>query len=75
VDQPYVLQQRLVGAPEPVPAEGGLAPWLLRWGIFTGSQGFAGAMVIGSPDLSGGVLNIGGGATGGCCFYQPDPTA
>jgi hypothetical protein len=32
-------------------------------------------MVIGSPDLSGGVLNIGGGATGGCCFYQPDPTA
>jgi hypothetical protein len=75
VDQPYVLQQRLVGAPEPVPAEGGLAPWLLRWGIFTGGQGFAGAMVIGSPDLSGGVLNIGGGATGGCCFYQPDPTA
>jgi hypothetical protein len=41
--------------------------------VFTASRGFAGAIVIGSPDLTGAVLNIGGGATGGCCFHEPGP--
>jgi hypothetical protein len=73
MDRPYVLQQRLRGEPEPFPDGAGLAPWLLRWGVFTASRGFAGAIVIGSPDLTGAVLNIGGGATGGCCFHEPGP--
>jgi hypothetical protein len=67
---PYVLQQRLIGEPEPFPGADGPAPWLLRWGVFTAHDGYAGSMVIGSTDLSGGVLNIGGGATGGCCFHE-----
>lgn len=71
IDGPYVVQRRLRGEPEPVPTGDGLAPWLLRWGVFTASCGFAGAMVIGTPDLSGQVLNIGSGATGGCCFHEP----
>jgi hypothetical protein len=70
MDGSYVLQERLVGEPEPFPAAGGLAPWLLRWGVFTTYHGYGGAMVIGSTDLTGGVLNIGGGATGGCCFHE-----
>jgi hypothetical protein len=74
LDTPYVVQQRLRGEPEPFLASGGgREPWLLRWGVFTAGCGYAGAMVIGSPDLSGGVLNIGGGATGGCCFHQSSP--
>lgn len=72
LDQPYVLQQRLRGEPEPFPTRNGLEPWLLRWGVFTFRSGFGGAMVIGSPDLSGGTLNVSGGATAGCCFHEPE---
>ncbi|HEY8472005.1 MAG TPA: hypothetical protein VIL37_05150 [Natronosporangium sp.] len=72
LDGPYVLQQRLVGEPEPFPATDrpGTVPWLLRWGVYTAHDGYAGSIVVGSTDLSGGVLNIGGGATGGCVFHE-----
>lgn len=67
-DGPYVLQRRIRAAPEPFPAPGGTELQLVNWGVFTVSRGFGGAIVRGSTDLGGGVLNSAGGATLGCCF-------
>jgi hypothetical protein len=74
-DGPYVLQRRIRAVPEPFPATGGTAPGsteqqLINWMIFSVSRGFGGAIVRGSTDLSGSVLNRAGGATLGCCFAQ-----
>jgi hypothetical protein len=70
-DGPYVLQRRIRGLPEPFPAAaGGTEEMLLRWGVFTVGRGYGGAIVGGSTDLAGGVLNSAGGATLGCCFHS-----
>ncbi len=70
-DGPYVLQRRIRGLPEPFPAAaGGTEEMLLRWGVFTVGRGYGGAIVGGSTDLAGGVLNSAGGATLGCCFHE-----
>lgn len=68
-DGPYVLQRRIRAAPEPFPAAGGTEQQLINWGVFTVSHGYGGAIVRGSTDLGGGVLNSAGGATLGCCFH------
>lgn len=68
VDGPYVLQSRIRAVPELFPAPGGTEPQIVNWGIFTVGRGFGGAIVRGSTDLGGGVLNSAGGATLGCCF-------
>ena len=72
VDGPYVLQARIRSEPEPFPAAGpgGTELRLVNWGVFTVSRGFGGAIVRGSTDLGGGVLNSAGGAVLGCCFSQ-----
>lgn len=72
VDGPYVLQRRIRARPEPFPAEvaGGTEQQLLNWGVFTLGHEFAGALVRGTTDLSGSVLNSRGGASLSCCFTQ-----
>jgi hypothetical protein len=69
-DGPYVLQRRIRGLPEPFPAAGGLAPTLLNWGVFTVDTGYGGAIVRGSTDLEGSVLNSAGGASLTACFHE-----
>ncbi|MPZ26266.1 MAG: hypothetical protein GEV12_07380 [Micromonosporaceae bacterium] len=64
LDGPWVLQRRIRAAPEPFPAAGGLAQWLLlSWGVFTVGSGYGGAIARGSTDLAGGVVNMATGAT------------
>lgn len=73
LDRPYVLQRRIQGVPELFPALDGsdqLAPWLLRWGVFTASCGYAGATVVGVPGGQQDVVNMSQGGTAGCCFHQ-----
>ena len=44
MDGPYVLQERVRPAPELFPAaDGSLRPWVLTWGVFISSYGYAGA--------------------------------
>jgi hypothetical protein len=76
LDGPYVLQRRIRAAPEPFPAAGGPEEQVVNWGVFTVGRGYGGAIVRGSTDLGGGVLNSAGGATLGCCFAEPmtEPT-
>jgi len=74
LDGPYVLQRRIRAVPEPFPAAAGPEQQLINWGVFTVGRGYGGAIVRGSTDLGGGVLNSAGGATLGCCFAEI-PTA
>jgi uncharacterized circularly permuted ATP-grasp superfamily protein len=69
---PYVLQRRIQPAPEPFPAEEGLVPMRLAWCVFQVSRGFGGALVRGSANLDGGLMNLAAGTKLGCCFYEPD---
>jgi hypothetical protein len=71
-DGPYVLQQRIRAVPEPFPTADGVRPMLLIWGAFTLHDGrYGGALVRGTTDLTGSVLNGTGGATLSCCFHEP----
>ena len=70
VDGPYVLQARIRAEPELFPAPAGPERQIVNWGVFTVDRGFGGAIVRGSTDRGGGVLNSAGGATLGCCFQQ-----
>jgi hypothetical protein len=70
IDGPYVLQARIRPEPELFPAAGGLEQQLVTWGAMTVPRGFGGAIVRGSTDLSGSVMNRAGGATLGCCFVE-----
>ena len=73
-DDAYVLQQRLRAAPELFPTADGLREMILIWGAFTlGNGAFGGALVRGTTDLSGAVLNGAGGATLSCCFHELAP--
>ncbi|HEX6869648.1 MAG TPA: hypothetical protein VF163_01000, partial [Micromonosporaceae bacterium] len=74
VDGPFVLQQRIRPVPELFPAEGGLEPWVLTWGIFLTSGGYGGAFIRGSKDPDGGVVNMATGATATCSFHQSAPS-
>jgi hypothetical protein len=76
MDGPYVLQRRIQGRSEPFPTGDGLEDLLLKWNLFLVPQGYGvsggygGAMVGGTTDLTGSVLNSAGGATLGCCFHE-----
>jgi hypothetical protein len=77
---PWVLQRRVRPAPELFPALAAeraagtdRQPWLLNWGVFETSRGYGGAVVRGSTDLTGSVVNLTTGAVGGCCFHQSGP--
>jgi hypothetical protein len=70
VDGPYVLQARIRPEPELFPAAGGLELQLVMWGVITVARGFGGAIVRGTTDLSGSVMNRATGATLGCVFVE-----
>jgi hypothetical protein len=73
MDGPFVLQRRVQPLAEPFPTESGLRPWVLWWGAFLGMQGYGGAIVRGSTDPDAGIKSMPHGATGTCCFHQPQP--
>ncbi|WP_412538111.1 hypothetical protein R8Z50_19850 [Longispora sp. K20-0274] len=66
----HVLQRRIRGVPELFPTADGLEQRLLNWGVFTSSQGYAGAFVRGTTDLEDGIVNVAAGATLGCAFHE-----
>lgn len=70
LDGAWVLQRRVRSVPEPFPADGGLQQLQLSWGVFTAGRGYGGAVVRGSADTDGGVVNVSTGATAGCCFHE-----
>ena len=67
---PFVLQRRIRPVPELFPADDGLEPWVLTWGIFLGAGGHIGTWVRGSAGHDGGVVNMATGATATCCFHE-----
>jgi len=69
-DGPYVVQRRIRAVPELFPADGGLRPTLLNWGVFTVASGYGGAIVRASTDLDGSTLNSAAGAALTCCFHE-----
>lgn len=66
-DQPYVVQRRVVPAPEEFP--GGTRK-VLNWGVFYARGHYAGAIVRGVDDPDVGVVSMGNGARVGCTFHQ-----
>lgn len=73
MDSPFVLQRRVRPLAEPFPARSGPEPWVLWWGAFLGGAGYGGAIVRGSKDPDAGIKSMPHGATGTCCFHQPEP--
>ncbi len=67
---PYVIQRRIATVPELFPDERGeLVPWTTAWGIFTVVNGYGGVFTRGHPvgsDIA--VINVGTGASVGCCL-------
>jgi hypothetical protein len=73
---PYVIQRRIRPVPELFPGAGGEpAPWIVAWGVYTGSSGFGGIITRAATVESGlAVLNVSSGAHLGCCLSAgPDP--
>ena len=70
MDGPYVLQERVQPA-ELFPAhDGSLRPWVLTWGVFISSYGYAGAYARGSDDPDVGVIAGATNAAGTCVFHE-----
>ncbi len=74
MDGPFVLQRRIRPVPELFPAPDGMQPWVLTWGAFLSSAGYAGQFVRGTTEPDGGVVNMATGATATSCFHQTVPT-
>ncbi|HEY7144587.1 MAG TPA: hypothetical protein VH637_10090 [Streptosporangiaceae bacterium] len=74
VNGPYVLQRRIRPVPELFPAgPGQQQPWIVVWGVYTGTGGFGGIISRACTVASGTtVLNVSAGAHLGCCLY-PGP--
>jgi hypothetical protein len=71
MDSPYVLQERVRPVPEPFPAsDRTLRPWILTWGVFFSSYGYAGAYARGSDDPDVGVIAGATNAAGICVFHE-----
>jgi hypothetical protein len=71
MDGPYVLQERVRPVPELFPADDGtLRPWVLTWGVFISSYGYAGAYARGSDDPDVGVIAGATNAAGTCVFHE-----
>ena len=76
MDGPYVLQERVRPVPELFPAgdgspDGSMRPWVLTWGVFISSYGYAGAYARGSDDPDVGVIAGATNAAGTCVFHEP----
>jgi hypothetical protein len=68
---PFVLQRRVRPKPEQFPSHRGLEPWVLTWGAYLSSRGYAGMWVRGEADLDTGGVNMATGAFATCCFHEP----
>ncbi len=68
---PFVLQRRIEPEPELFPgADGEPVPWIVAWGVYTGTSGFGGIITRAGTVASGlAVLNVSSGAHIGCCLY------
>lgn len=72
MDQPHVLQRRIRAVPEIFPTDTGTESWILTWGIFMGSRGYAGMYLRGSTSADV-TNNMSTGGTGTCCFHEAGP--
>ncbi|HEX2301763.1 MAG TPA: hypothetical protein VHH34_25215 [Pseudonocardiaceae bacterium] len=74
----WVLQQRVRPVAEPFydPDRDEVRDFFLNWGVFlvstetTGSDGYGGCIVRGSPSPDVGVVSMREGARVGCCFHE-----
>jgi hypothetical protein len=74
---PFILQKRIRPTPEPFPTEeGGPAPWIPVWGVFTTAPGYGGVFSRAAPAIEGlGVVNAAMGAGSGSCLSPDRPPA
>ena len=74
LDGPFVLQRRIRPVTELFPGVGGAVPWIVAWGVYTGTRGFGGIITRAGTVESGlAVLNVSSGAHVGCCLStRPD---
>jgi hypothetical protein len=70
----FVLQERVVAAPESVPIleddEWRICDYDVNWGVFIHERRYAGAMPRAPPISRRGVISLGAGGAVGCCFHQ-----
>ena len=69
LDGPFVIQRRIRPVAELFPDAGGAVPWIVAWGVYTGTRGFGGIITRAGTVESGlAVLNVSSGAHVGCCL-------
>ncbi|GAB2930772.1 hypothetical protein GCM10027280_17880 [Micromonospora polyrhachis] len=68
---PYIVQERVAPAPEPVPDGDTLVDWLPAWGVFVFEQGYAGNFIRALPADAGTVINEATGSAFTCVFSYP----
>jgi hypothetical protein len=70
----FVLQERVVAAPESVPIlednDWRIRDYDVNWGVFIHQRRYAGAMLRALPSSRRGIISLGTGAAFGCCFHQ-----
>jgi hypothetical protein len=72
LDGPFVLQERIHPVPDLVLGEHGIQNLHCNWGVFlvdpetTGTNGFGGCIVRGTPDPEVGVISMAGATLNGC---------
>lgn len=71
MDGPFVVQERVVPVPEPIPdpRTGALEPWIVNWGLFLTAGGYSGSFLRASSQPDAGIVNYHGGAWTGTCFF------
>jgi len=70
----YVVQERVVAAPERVPVLEGeewrIVEYDVNWGVFIQDRRYTGAMLRAVPSSQPGVISLGAGGAVGCCFHR-----
>ena len=71
LDGPYVIQRRIKPVPELFPAEHGEPePWIISWGAFTMSCGYAGIFTRGATvESNDELISVPGGAYSGSVMH------
>jgi Glutathionylspermidine synthase preATP-grasp len=69
---PFIVQRRVVPVPEPFPdpLTGGLAPWVVLWGVFMIGRRYAGCLIRSSRNPDSGVVNLDASDGVGACFHS-----
>ncbi|MFE9421330.1 hypothetical protein ACFYNO_00045 [Kitasatospora sp. NPDC006697] len=75
VDGPYLLQRRAEPLPEQFLDDSGeWSDWVVTWGVFSGADGFAGALTRAVPAGSANtVVNVGNGALVSSLLFEREP--